>query len=140
MISACGPADTVEVHERLVESAVAFLRSQNPRLDGVTKEDLFEATKHPRTSIAFFADPNYNVSESLTATAATAAATTSSSNNNNKNEMNDDKEKDPLTTALEGMSVSEYIRWRSGGTDDDIKRSGVSFTKNETDVLLLNKK
>jgi isopenicillin N synthase-like dioxygenase len=105
-----------------------------------SKEDLFEATKHPRTSIAFFADPNYNVSESLTATAATAAATTSSSNNNNKNEMNDDKEKDPLTTALEGMSVSEYIRWRSGGTDDDIKRSGVSFTKNETDVLLLNKK
>ena len=43
VISACGPADPVEVHERLVESAVAFLRSQNPRLDGVTKEDLFEA-------------------------------------------------------------------------------------------------
>jgi hypothetical protein len=105
---------------------------------GSNKEDLFEATKHPRTSIAFFADPNYNVSESLTATAA-ATAVTSPNNNNNNNDVNDDKEEDPLTIALEGMSVSEYIRWRSGGTDDDIKRSGVSFTKNETDVLLLNK-
>ena len=105
---------------------------------GSNKEDLFEATKHPRTSIAFFADPNYNVSESLTATATATATAVTSSNSiiNNDNVDDDDKEKDPLTIALEGMSVSEYIRWRSGGTDDDIKRSGVSFTKNETDVLL----
>ena len=105
---------------------------------GSNKEDLFEATKHPRTSIAFFADPNYNVSESLTATATATAVTSSNSSNNNNNDNvdDDDEEKDPLTIALEGMSVSEYIRWRSGGTDDDIKRSGVSFTKNETDVLL----
>ena len=82
---------------------------------GSHRQVLVEATKHSRTSIAFFADPNRNVSESL---AATTAA-----------------EKDALTItgALGGMSVAEYIRWRSGG--DGVERNGVSFTSEESETI-----
>jgi len=64
--------------------------------------------------MAFFADPNHDVSESL---AATATAT----------------EKDDLAVALGGLSVAEYIRFRSGG--DDNQRSGVSFTAKESEII-----
>mmetsp|Transcript_13778 Transcript_13778/g.28867 ORF Transcript_13778/g.28867 Transcript_13778/m.28867 type:complete len:406 (+) Transcript_13778:164-1381(+) len=80
---------------------------------GSDRQVLVEATKHSRTSMAFFADPNRNVSESLAATTAT--------------------EKDELTNALGGMSVAEYIRWRSGG--DGVERSGVSFTLEESETI-----
>ena len=34
-----------------------------------------------------------------------------------------------LFEALQGMTVAEYIEWRSGGTTSD--RSGIGFTKEE---------
>lgn len=74
---------------------------------------LVEATNHPRTSVAFFADPNQHVSDSLAAT-----------NNNG------------LGGPLGDMSVAEYIRWRSGG--DGTQRSGVSFTAEESELLEKN--
>ena len=81
---------------------------------GSNRQVLLEAVNHSRTSLAFFADPNHDVSESLAATAATT-------------------EKDDLTDALGGISVAEYIRWRSGG--DGVERSGVSFTANEKQCI-----
>jgi hypothetical protein len=57
---------------------------------------LTESCCEPRTSIAFFADPDENI-DAVT--------------NENK------------------MTVDEYIKWRSGGTDQ--KRSGVAFTTDE---------
>lgn len=75
---------------------------------------LLKAVNRPRTSLAFFADPNKNVSESLQATAASP-------------------EDSHLIDALGGMSVEEYISWRSGG--DGAERSGVSFTENETEII-----
>ena len=71
---------------------------------------LLEAVHRPRTSVAFFADPNRDVSESLQAT-----------------------QSDFATDPLEGMSVAEYIRWRSGG--DGAERSGVSFTEKESEII-----
>ena len=82
-------------------------------------EALKEAVQHPRTSVAFFADPNKDVSESLEATAKNQSKTTSPD--------------DFLTGALGGMSVAEYIRWRSGG--DGAARSGVSFTEEECEII-----
>eukprot|EP00537_Pseudo-nitzschia_pungens_P008548 CAMPEP_0172370252 /NCGR_PEP_ID=MMETSP1060-20121228/36885_1 /TAXON_ID=37318 /ORGANISM="Pseudo-nitzschia pungens, Strain cf. cingulata" /LENGTH=360 /DNA_ID=CAMNT_0013095455 /DNA_START=220 /DNA_END=1302 /DNA_ORIENTATION=- len=81
---------------------------------GSDRQVLVEATKQSRTSIAYFVDPNRNVSESLAATTAT--------------EGDDD-----LKDALRGMSVAEYIRWRSGG--DGFERSGVSFTPEESKII-----
>lgn len=75
---------------------------------------LLEAVHRPRTSLAFFADPNKNVSESLQATAASS-------------------EDSDLIDALGGMSVEEYISWRSGG--DGAERSGVSFTDEESEII-----
>jgi len=77
------------------------------------KEILLEAVHKPRTSLAFFADPNREVSKSLQATS--------------------DAGSDVLTETLGGMSVEEYISWRSGG--DGADRSGVSFTANETEII-----
>jgi isopenicillin N synthase-like dioxygenase len=57
----------------------------------------------PRTSLAFFADPDRDISANL------------------KTQHNE--------TPTEEMSVAEYIRWRSGGTGDD--RSGLDFTDGE---------
>jgi len=76
-------------------------------------EDLLEAVKHTRTSMAFFADPNENVAESLAASG---------------------KEENGLVDALEGMSVSEYIEWRSGGSGSD--RSGIGFTSADEKQIL----
>jgi len=81
---------------------------------GSNRQGLLDAVNHARTSMAFFADPNHDVSESL---AATATAT----------------EKDDLAVALGGLSVAEYIRFRSGG--DDNQRSGVSFTAKESEII-----
>lgn len=79
------------------------------------KTVLLEATNHPRTSLAFFADPNKDLSKSLEATLKEAGTA------------------DDLTVALGGMSVVEYIRWRSGG--DNADRSGVSFTAKESEII-----
>ncbi|VEU34812.1 unnamed protein product [Pseudo-nitzschia multistriata] len=78
---------------------------------GSDRRVLIEATKHSRTSIAFFADPNANVRESL------------ETNENNQN----------FKGALGGMSVADYIRWRSGG--NGFERSGVSFTPEERKII-----
>jgi len=82
------------------------------------RRDLLEAVHHPRTSLAFFADPNRDVSESLAATATETATETTT---------------DDLTDALGGMSVAEYMQWRSGG--DGAERSGVSFTAKESEII-----
>lgn len=87
------------------------------------KEDLLEAVNHPRTSVAFFADPNQDVSASLEATAT-------------KTQHNDDNAAsidDTLAETLGGMSVAEYIRWRAGG--EGAERSGVSFTTKESEIV-----
>jgi len=82
-------------------------------------EVLKEAVQHPRTSVAFFADPNKDVSESLEATAKNQTETTATD--------------DFLTGAVGGISVAEYIRWRSGG--DGAERSGISFTAEESEII-----
>jgi len=94
---------------------------------GSQREVLLKAVNHARTSIAFFADPNNGVSEALTATATvTTAATTTEQKN------------DDLTDALGGMSVKEYITFRSGG--DGVQRTGVSFTAKESEIINSKKK
>jgi isopenicillin N synthase-like dioxygenase len=67
------------------------------------KEALLKAAKYTRTSIAFFADPNQDVSLSLSKT------------------FNEDDTKE--------MSVAAYIQWRSGGSAPS--RSGVGFVDEE---------
>jgi isopenicillin N synthase-like dioxygenase len=67
------------------------------------KEDLIKAAKCTRTSIAFFADPNENVSLSF--------------------DKNADKKQS------KEMSVAAYIEWRSGGSTPN--RSGVGFIEEE---------
>jgi isopenicillin N synthase-like dioxygenase len=74
------------------------------------REILREAVHVPRTSLAFFADPNKDVSESLEATTSIQAGSIEG-----------------------GMSVAEYISWRSGG--DGAERSGVSFTEKESERI-----
>ena len=66
---------------------------------------LLDAVSVPRTSIAYFADPNEDVSVAL-----------------------EDSEKIGVAS-INGMSVTEYIEWRSGGEGAD--RSGVAFTSAE---------
>lgn len=80
-------------------------------------EVLKEAVRSPRTSVAFFADPNKDVSESLEATAKKQNETTI----------------DFLAGAPGKMSIGEYIKWRSGG--DGAKRSGVSFMSEESKII-----
>lgn len=67
------------------------------------KQDLIKAANCTRTAIAFFADPNENVSLSLA--------------------------KNVHQEELEEMSVAEYIEWRSGGSATN--RSGVGFIEEE---------
>ena len=67
------------------------------------KEDILKAAKYTRTSIAFFADPNQDVSLSLSKT------------------LNKEDTKQ--------MSVAAYIQWRSGGSAPS--RSGVGFVDEE---------
>jgi isopenicillin N synthase-like dioxygenase len=61
----------------------------------------------PRTSVAFFADPDENVSASLQGKKPTSEA--------GRNESD--------------MTVAEYIKWRSGGVDH--KRNGLALTSAE---------
>jgi isopenicillin N synthase-like dioxygenase len=79
------------------------------------KEELIAACKQTRTSIAFFADPNKDMSTKL------------SSGGNDEDEG--------LIEALQGMSISEYVEWRSGGSVKDINRSGIGFTSEEKNTL-----
>ncbi|KAL9178383.1 hypothetical protein ACHAXT_000030 [Thalassiosira profunda] len=70
-----------------------------------SKETLLEAAKVPRVSIAYFADPNKNVSRAL----------------------------EGQNVGDSGMRVKDYIRWRSGGKG--ASRSGVAFTSTEESRL-----
>lgn len=76
------------------------------------KQDLLDAVGRDRTSLAFFADPNTGVKALL---------------QEGGNGSDNDGESDEVAQ----MSVAEYIRWRSGGTDGDTKRSGLAFTTEE---------
>ena len=78
------------------------------------KEDLIKACKQTRSSIAFFADPNQNISSEIS----------------NKLDLTEG-----LKDALQGMTVAEYVEWRSGGSPTDHNRSGVGLTSNESDIL-----
>lgn len=75
-----------------------------------SKDVLLKAVASPRISIAYFADPNGNVS------------TTLEGQNKDDNEGYNNE-----------MSVADYIRWRSGG--DGKGRSGVAFTSTEESRL-----
>ena len=90
---------------------VAGPASENSYSD---RQVLLKAVNRPRTSLAFFADPNKNVSKSLQATAAAS------------------NDSGPIESPG-GMSVEDYISWRSGG--DGAKRSGVSFTAKESEII-----
>jgi len=79
------------------------------------KEELLAACKHTRTSLAFFADPNEDISTML------------SGGGNDEDEG--------LIEALHGMSVSEYVEWRSGGSAKDKDRTGIGFTSEEKNTL-----
>merc|ERR1712238_105812 len=92
------------------------------------QEVLLNAVHHARTSIAFFADPNHGVvSESLTAATATTSPTTTTTTTTTE------KKNDELTVVLGGMSVQEYITFRSGG--EGVHRTGVSFTAQESEII-----
>ena len=76
-----------------------------------SKDDLLKAVSLPRRSIAYFSDPNSNVSTALS------------------------KSKDCDSGDDVNMTIHEYINWRSGGTNADADRSGVAFTSNEEERL-----
>jgi len=86
---------------------VAGPASKGSRHSDDVYKTLLQAVSKSRTSIAFFSDPNEGVAASLKESNA----------------------KSGLTDALNGMSVAEYIKWRSGGSGDD--RSGLKFTQEE---------
>ena len=75
------------------------------------KETLLRAVEVSRISIAYFADPNGDVSTTL---------------KEGKDKKGDDDTEDEL-------SVADYIRWRSGG--EGRGRSGVAFTSTEESRL-----
>jgi len=88
-------------------------------ISSVSKEDLVGAVARARTSIAYFADPNGDVSTAL-----------------KQGQMREDGDDDASKGEVEdgnGMSVSDYIRWRSGGEGE--ARSGVAFTSTEESRL-----
>jgi isopenicillin N synthase-like dioxygenase len=66
----------------------------------------------PRTSLAFFADPDPDVSSSLQQ--PQSSTSTSSSNQSSQDKI---------------MNVADYIQWRSGGSGRE--RSGLAFTNGE---------
>jgi isopenicillin N synthase-like dioxygenase len=75
-----------------------------------SRDDLLKAVSLPRRSIAYFSDPNSNVSTALS--------------NSKDCDSGDDV----------NMTIHEYIQWRSGGTTN-ANRSGVAFTSNEEERL-----
>ena len=77
------------------------------------QDTLLQAVAVPRISLAYFADPNKNVSTVLEDT---------SSNSEEKESGGGSK-----------MSIEEYVRYRSGGQGDS--RSGVAFTSTEESRL-----
>jgi len=85
----------------------------------MSKNELLRAVSATRISIAYFADPNADVSTAL--------------------EVRDGDDRDRVTTHGDHadyrgkMSVSDYIRWRSGG--HGANRSGVAFTSTEESRL-----
>lgn len=89
-------------------------RVAGPASEGsaASREALIEAAGVPRTSIAYFADPNKGVSTTLEGRRA---------------------EGDAGGEDGSEMRVSDYIRWRSGG--EDAARSGVAFTSTEESRL-----
>ena len=96
------------------------------------REDLLAATQQTRTSIAFFADPNHDVSATLI-TAAMGSTTGTTKKDIAKQVAANDDDDGVLADTLQGMSIAEYITWRSGGSGDN--RSGVDFTGKEGDKL-----
>jgi len=101
---------------------------------GSDRDVLLEAVNRARTSVAFFVDPNHDVAESLVATTTTAKATAKATATATATATaKATTEKDDLAVALGGMSVGEYIRFRSGG--DGVRRSGVSFTAKESEII-----
>ena len=84
----------------------ASLRSNTPR------EDLLKAVSVPRISLAYFVDPNDDVSITLKGSSDESCADKST------------------------MSISEYIKWRSGGAGAD--RDGIAFTSTEKNRLRLD--
>jgi len=86
-------------------------RVAGPASKGSTtpRDALLKAAKVPRVSIAYFADPNGDVSTAL----------------------EDSKMKN--VASIGGVSVAQYIQWRSGGTGAE--RDGVSFTPAEKQRL-----
>ena len=96
------------------------------------REDLLAATHQTRTSIAFFADPNHDVSATLS-TAAMGSTTGTTKKDIAKQVAANDDDDGVLADTLQGMSIAEYITWRSGGSGDN--RSGVDFTGKEGDKL-----
>ena len=87
---------------------------------GTDRNVLMESVKLERVSIAYFADPDANVSVSLSNTAIRKEEGAGATGNRDEGIMDE-------------MSVSEYIRWRSGGRGSD--RSGVAFTSLEESRL-----
>jgi len=78
-----------------------------------SKEELLRAAMTTRISIAYFADPDGNVSTVL--------------------DRNGRKEEGEEEDNSSDMNVAEYIRWRSGGEGAD--RSGVAYTPTEESRL-----
>jgi isopenicillin N synthase-like dioxygenase len=86
------------------------------------REVLMESVRRERISIAYFADPDVDVSVSL-------STNTAAMMKKKEDGVLDNDEK----RGIELMSVSDYIRWRSGGSGQD--RSGVAFTSLEESRL-----
>lgn len=94
---------------------------------GVSREDLLMAVRCRRTSIAFFVDPNEDVSNLLRVEGRNGIDVGNSVGNSVGGQGGG------LQEALGGMSIKEYIQWRSGGIGVD--RIGVSFTRNEEEEM-----
>jgi len=84
----------------------------------MSKEALLAAAEGPRISIAYFADPNDDVSTALI---------------EGKHGGGIQEKMENVFNAGEDMSVSDYIRWRSGG--EGTSRSGVAYTSTELQRL-----
>jgi len=90
-------------------------RVAGPASTGSTtpQDTLLKAVAVPRISLAYFADPNKDVSTVLEDTSGSDGKESGDSSNE--------------------MSIEEYIRYRSGGQGDS--RSGVAFTSSEESRL-----
>lgn len=80
----------------------------------IPRDALLRSVSVPRISIAYFADPNGDVSTALEG-------------------RDEEGSKGKVVDGSDIMNVSDYIRWRSGGEGED--RSGVAFTSTEESRL-----